>query len=312
MRRWDGLVDRYVAEGEVRGLAEATLERRRAELERFGSWLRRRRPRPVLEAVDGPLVVAYVRSRTAFRSKATVAGTVSELRGMGEFLVREGVWRSNPLRWLKGPKLDARRRVPRRIEAEAMERLWAAAAGQRSVYQRQLWTAVLAVLYGTGLRRGELERLDVSSWDREAGVLELDGRKTRQVRRVPVPELVARCLEAYLAVRQHRLERWGRCGETALFVNQHGGRLSGGAVSQAVARLSGRAGLAQVTVHAFRHSCASDLLEAGVRVPEVQGWLGHRQLSTTLRYLQVADRQRQAAIACHPINAWLSAGEVAA
>lgn len=302
MRRWEGLVDRYVAECEQRGLAAGTVERICKELERFGSWTKRRRPRPSLEQIDAPLIVAYVEARMRFRSKATVSGAMSVLRGMGEFLVREGHWPSNPLRWLRGPKLDARRRVPVRIGGEPMERLWKAAASQRTAYGRVLWTTVLAVLYGTGLRRGELERLDVASFDRAAGVLELDGRKTRTVRRVPVPELAARCLEAYLAARQLTLERNGRCAETALFVNRRGVRVSGGAVSQGILRLAREAGQGRVTLHAFRHSAASDLLEAGVRLPEVQRLLGHRVLATTVRYLAIADRQRHAAMARHPLN----------
>jgi site-specific recombinase XerD len=305
MRRWDGLLDRYVEECERRGLAPASVERIRKELERWGAWLKRRRPRPLLEEVDAPLIVAYVRARMAFRSKSTVYGTMSVMRGMGEFLVREGQWQSNPLRWLKGPRIDARSRVPRRIGEEQMQRLWAAAATQPSAYACQLWTTVLSVLYGTGLRRGELERLELTSYDRAAGILELDGRKTRSARRVPVPELTARCLEAYLPQRQLQLERTGSLGESALFVTRRGTRLSAHAVSVAVMRLSRVAGLERLTLHAFRHSCASDLLEAGVHVPEVQRLLGHRVLATTVRYLAIADRQRHAALARHPLNDWL-------
>ena len=83
----------------------------RGELERWGVWMKRRRPRRRLEQVDAPVLVAYVRARSAFHSKSTVSGRMSVMRGMGEFLVREGVWPSNPLRWLRGPKLDARMRV---------------------------------------------------------------------------------------------------------------------------------------------------------------------------------------------------------
>ena len=305
MRRWDGLVDGYVEECERRGLVPGTLERIRTELERWGAWTKRRRPRPSLEQIDAPLIVTYVRARMAFRSKSTVSGTLSVMRGMGEFLVREGLWRSNPLRWLQGPRMDARSRVPRRLGEAQMEQLWAAAATQRSLYARQLWTTVLAVLYGTALRRGELERLELASYDRVAGVLELDGRKTRSVRRVPVPELVARCLEAYLPLRQLQLERAGQLCERALFVNRRGTRVSGASVSLAVARLARAAGLERVTIHAFRHSAASDLLEAGVRVPEVQRLLGHRVLATTVRYLAIADRQRHEALQKHPLNDWL-------
>jgi site-specific recombinase XerD len=310
MRRWDLLVEQYLRECELRGLAEETVSQRRAELGRWGSWMKRRRPWPRLEEVDAPLLVAYVRGRMAFRSKSTVYAVMSEMRGMGEFLVRQGIWSRNPLRWLRGPKLDARRRVPRRIGGEPMEALWKAASSHRVVYQRQLWTAILAVLYGTGLRRGELERLELVSFERAAGVLELDGRKTRAARRVPLPELTARCLEAYLPARQQQLERSGRWEETALFVGQRGRRLQGPAVSVGLRRLARQAGVEGVTLHAFRHSCASDLLEAGVRVPEVQRLLGHRELSTTVRYLAIADRQRHAAMARHPLNAWLR-GEAA-
>jgi site-specific recombinase XerD len=122
---------------------------------------------------------------------------------------------------------------------------------------------------------------------------------------VPVPELTARCLEAYLPQRQLQLERTGSLGESALFVTRRGTRLSAHAVSVAVMRLSRVAGLERLTLHAFRHSCASDLLEAGVHVPEVQRLLGHRVLATTVRYLAIADRQRHAALARHPLNDWL-------
>jgi site-specific recombinase XerD len=62
-------------------------------------------------------------------------------------------------------------------------------------------------------------------------------------------------------------------------------------------------------VHQFRHSCASDLLEAGVSLAEVQRILGHQVISTTVRYTHIADPQRSAAIALHPINDWLSGKE---
>jgi site-specific recombinase XerD len=311
MRRWDGLMEDYVAACRARGLAESTVAGIRSELERWGLWLKRRRPRPALEAVDAELVVAYLRARMRFRAKATLSGRMSILRGMGEHLVSRGVWTSSPLRWLQGPRLDARMRVPRRIGREHMAQLWAAAGEHRSPYQRHLWTAVLAVLYGTGLRRGELSRLDVASWRGEESLLVVDGRKTGRMRHVLVPALTRQCLEAYLPRRHNQLERQARLGETALFVNQHGMRLAGEAVSVGVHKLTRRAGLEGVTVHAFRHSCASDLLEAGVGLPEVQQVLGHREVSTTVRYLAIADTQRQAAIRRHPVNDWLGAEEAA-
>ena len=115
MRRWDGLVESYLRWCEGRGLAKATLDQRERELTRWGVWLKRRRPRPALEAIDQDLIVEYVRQRSAFRARATVAGVVSHVRGMGEHLAREGVWTSNVARWVQGPKMDQRSRRPRGI-----------------------------------------------------------------------------------------------------------------------------------------------------------------------------------------------------
>lgn len=74
--------------------------------------------------MNADLIVRYIQGRTAFRSKGTVCTTMWVLRAMGEFLVREGVWTSNSLRWLRGPKLRANHRIPRRISASGMKRLF--------------------------------------------------------------------------------------------------------------------------------------------------------------------------------------------
>ena len=103
MRRWDGLLDRYLGELQTRGLSAETVAGRCRELDRWGSWLKHRRPRPLLEDVGCDEVVKYIQGRGQFRSKSTVAGIFTALRGMGEFLVREEIWASNPLRWMAGP-----------------------------------------------------------------------------------------------------------------------------------------------------------------------------------------------------------------
>jgi integrase/recombinase XerD len=304
MKEWDEVVERYVGEYEARGMCPSSVRHVRGELDQWVAWIRHRRPRPKLCEVGGDLVVRYVACRGAFKSKATVSAILSKLRGLGEFLVREGVWQTNPLRWMRGPRLHGCR-VPRRLNQEAMEHLWQAATKARGSYAQRLWLGVLGVLYGTGARRGEIARLDACDWDREEGVLKLDGRKTGWERRVPVPELTARCLEAYLGVRGAHLERLGVAEEPALFVNCWGGRLSETALTDGMKRLRERSGVRQVTLHWFRHSCASDLLEGGARIPEVQRFLGHRWVGSTMQYVHVADPQRQRAAELHPINAML-------
>lgn len=307
MRRWDGLLEKYVSLQRTRGLAESTIGGRTRELVSFGNWLKARRPKPALEDVGADHIVAYVRSRSAFHSRCTVASVTSTLRSVGEFLVVEGIWRTNPLRWMRGPKMDPRRQLPRRIGREQQQALWAAARGRRQEHARYQAVCALAILYGTGLRRGELARLDLDDWDRESSVLKIDGQKTGTQRHVPVGEAVWRCIEAYLPYRHNRLEARGQLDERALLVNTLGERLNSAGLGQLIARLSKDAGLPTVTLHQFRHSCASDLLEAGVTIPEVQRVLGHASIQSTMRYTAVADPQRALAMSRHPVNHFLAA-----
>ncbi len=85
MRRWDGLVDAYIEEYVTRGIHPATIDNVHRELERWGNWLKRRRPRPRLEEIDPELIVGYIQGRTHFKSKATIYSVMSRMRGMGNF-----------------------------------------------------------------------------------------------------------------------------------------------------------------------------------------------------------------------------------
>ena len=312
MRRWDRLVDAYIEEYRARGVCAGSVAHTESKLRQWGCWLKSRRPRPMLDAIDPQLHVRYLASRSAFRAKATVYGTLSTMRCFGDYLVREGLWRQNPLRWMKGPKLTPYSRLPRRIERSHMEALWRAAAAMRGDYSRRLWVTILALLYGTGLRRGELERLDVGAFDRAVATLRIDGRKSGRERCVPVSDLVYRCLEGYLPARHNCLERTGQIALTRFLVSRCGDPLTAQAISNGIHMLARRAGVPLLSVHQFRHSCASDLLEAGVHLAEVQRILGHQGIATTVRYTHIADPARRNAIARHPINDFLHTEALAA
>lgn len=305
MRRWDRLLDLYIEQYRARGISDGSVRIVASRLDRWGRWLKQRRPRVSIERIDAELITRYIESRSSFRSKATVHGTLSSLRGFGDFLVGQGLWTQNPLRWMKGPKVTPYSRLPKRIDQAHMEALWREAARRGGEYNSHLWIVVLALLYGTGLRRGELERLDLGSFDARDGTLRIDGRKTGSERLVPLPEMALRCLEAYLPRRHNQLERSGSLGEPALLVTRSGARLSRQRISLGIHAIARRAGVPVHSVHQFRHTCASDLLEAGVHLAQVQRILGHSVIATTVRYVHIADPQRRAAMRAHPLNEWL-------
>jgi site-specific recombinase XerD len=300
MKRWDGLKDRFMEAYETRGLAGTTVEMMSGEWDRWGCWLKNRKPRPKLEEVTVEMVTAYISSRCQFHAKSTQRGVMSRMRAIGDFLVEAGLWRTNFLRWMQGPKVDIRHRLPRRVDKSSLARLLEAAATSRYKFSRYLWSAIISVLYGTGIRRGELSRLTVSSWDSTTGLLRIDGSKGRRERSVPLPPLAWQCLEAYLPRRQNLLASRQIFHEEALFITNEGTRLDPNRLSQGMGHLTRRAGV-RMTMHQLRHTCASDLIADGVKLPHVQKLLGHKSVSTTMRYLHLAGPELAKAMERHPI-----------
>lgn len=305
MREWDQLVENHIRVCTTRGLSESAVLGRRRELERWGNWLKRRRPKPKVDQINAELILEYIQSRTAFHSKASVCGVMSHMRCMGEFLTQEGYWRQNPLRWIRSPKIDPRQRLPRRITQDHLRKLLKEASEISSTYRRALALTVLVLLYGTGIRRGELERLNAIDWDPKDLTLKIDSQKVGLERRLPIPSSIAPYLEAYLPLRQNRLIELGISEEPALFVGHRGQCLDGEAISALVHRLVKKADIPLLTIHQFRHTCASDLLEEGLGLAEVQRVLGHACIATTVRYTHIADPVRRKAAELHPINSIL-------
>jgi len=300
MKRWDTLADRFMEVYSARRLAWETVDAMRREWDKWGCWLKARRPRPKLEEVSQELITHYISRRGRFHAKSTLYGIISRMRLIGNFLVNKGIWRDNPLQWMKGPRQDRRHRLPRRIDKSVLEKIFESAATSRSHFHRYLWVTVLGVLYGTGIRRGDLISLDLPDWDPESNALLISGNKSRRQRRLPLPPLARQCLEAYLPRRQNILAAKNVCKQPALFINDRGGRLSKAAVSRGISGVARRAGV-EITLHQFRHTCASQLLADGVRLPRVQELLGHQSIGTTMRYLHVADVELHRAMKKHPI-----------
>ena len=116
MRRWDRLVDSYIEEYRARGVSPQTIGYTESRLNKWGRWLKGQRPRIGIEEINAEMLTQYIGKRTSFRSKATVYATLSTMRGFGDYLVRQGLWKINPLRWMKGPKVTPYSRLPKRID----------------------------------------------------------------------------------------------------------------------------------------------------------------------------------------------------
>jgi integrase/recombinase XerC len=156
--------------------------------------------------------------------------------------------------------------------------------------------AIFDLLYGTGLRVGELVALSVRDFDAGRREVRVWGKGGRE-RVVPVPGKALASLRGYLAARSGP----GLFAQP-LFLNSRGTRLSDRGVRKLLARRLLEVGIARrASPHALRHSFATHLLDAGVDLRSVQELLGHARLSTTQRYTHVsAERLARIHREAHP------------
>ena len=157
--------------------------------------------------------------------------------------------------------------------------------------------AVLAVLYGCGMRRAELARARLADLDLANETLRVHG-KGRRERNVAVLEGVRVALEEWLEVR-------GRRQGALFYATSRGGELLNrslvpGTIRHICQRRAAQSGLAPFSPHDLRRSCATELLDQDVDLATVSQLLGHSETDTTLKYDHRGDRAtRRAATRLH-------------
>ncbi|MDX8402384.1 MAG: tyrosine recombinase XerC [Mariprofundaceae bacterium] len=215
-----------------------------------------------------------VAGHAAGLAPATLARRLSAVKSFFDAMVEVELAVANPAAGVRAPKQPGR--LPRALPPEQTDALMRA---QDSMMEARDM-ALLAVMYGCGLRVSEAVGLDVSDCDLNARELRVLG-KGRKVRIVPMPELACRLMRDWLADRA----RLFGGGEGPLFLNRRGGRLGVRSVQRMLKRRALAAGAdVSVTPHRLRHSFATHLLAGGVDLRLIQDLLGHASLGTTERY----------------------------
>jgi integrase/recombinase XerC len=236
-------------------------------------------------------------------TSATLARKIATVRSFYRFLMRKGLARENPAAALKTPKV--KRTLPRFLTVDETFRVMDAPKedGARAEPLRLRDAAMLELLYGAGVRVSELAGLRLNDVERSQQRVRVLGKGGKE-RIVPYGGAAAKALEEYLAVRPElRSPRTGAQHPDALFLGQHGTKLSARQVQNVVHRYGALgAGRGDLHPHALRHSCATHLLDAGADLRSIQELLGHSSLSTTQRYTHVSvDRLMEVYDRAHPM-----------
>jgi integrase/recombinase XerC len=253
-----------------------------------------------------------VRLRGLGLAPRSIAIALAAWRGLYRWWGRQGVVASNPVDGLRPPK--AAKPLPKALsvdQAVALVEHRTPAPERRHRHTAALAArdaAIAELLYGSGLRIGELLGLDAAPGAEARGWIELDpahGEATAHVlgkgskrRSVPVGRAARAALAAWLALR----DGLAAPGERALFVSQRGTRLVPNQLRSRLKAQGVAAGLpTHVHPHMLRHSFASHVLQSSGDLRAVQELLGHASISTTQVYTQL-DFQHLAKVydAAHP------------
>ncbi len=285
-------IDRYIAYiRDVRRYSPRTQELYREALEDFEAW-------------GGDLIPSRLREYEAHLMERglkprTVHLHMSALSGYCNFLMKEGVLSSNPVRGIKRPKMEKRlpeyyteKSLAEYLEASAhgagkeeLEVLESLKPGEKladELYNRRLRRLIVSLLYATGIRRAELIGLQLRSVDSARQTLRVRG-KGDKMREIPLIPSVLEEISLYLqAVKSMGLD----CTpESPLLRTEKGKPLYPAFVDRAVkTELDGYGITGRKSPHVLRHSLATALLDEGADLNAIKQMLGHSSLAATEVY----------------------------
>ncbi len=221
----------------------------------------------------------------------SIAIILSAWRGLYRWLGRDGLVPLNPVDGVRAPK--AAKPLPKALpvdQAMALADHHADGDGAGDARLEARDHCIVELLYGCGLRVGELIGLDTGAGAETAGWIDAaDGTahvlgKGSKRRSVPVGAAALRALQRWLDVRGEL----AKPGERALFVSMRGTRLTPSQLRSRLKQRALQAGLpTHVHPHMLRHSFASHLLQSSGDLRAVQELLGHANISTTQVYTRL-------------------------
>jgi integrase/recombinase XerD len=303
--KWTYWINLYIRTHCVaRGLRPLSIAAYEASLRQFRSWSDQRfdgKPPDEVTARDVLEYLEFLR-RDRANGDSAVNRALVVLRSFFRAIVAMGHLEpdANPMRDF--PTIKAvPRKLPTSLSTNEVHRLLAGPGTDTIVALRD--RAILALLYGTGIRATECASLREEAVNLDDLSVSVHGKGGHE-RIVPLNEQVASVLRVYVQAR-------GAVPCTASFFRSRFGRaLSRGAIYERVRTWGARVRLPKrLSPHRLRHTFATHLVRAGVGLVTIRDLLGHRQITSTQIYLHVTAHDLRAAAARHPISRLLATVE---
>lgn len=275
-----------------RRMSSHTIRAYRLDLARFGEFLAAQGTFPSLGDIKKEQLRSYQQSLAHLRPRS-VGRRMAALRSFFCYAESEKLIEVSPFEGLR-LRIRVGRALPRALGSRAVERFFrvlynSVTATPAAQLRKARDIAVVELLFGAGLRVGEVANLSAERIDLEAESIRVDGKGARE-RMIPIVSG-----ELKLALNDYLRNRPALdTPASRFFLNPRTGRrLSEDAIRRVVHRLARAAGIGRVTPHMFRHTFATLLLERGADLRVIQRLLGHSSIVTTTIYAQVSERSQR-------------------
>jgi integrase/recombinase XerD len=284
---------------DARRLSAHTVRAYRADLKRFGEFLGTRTVEIEIADIKKDDLKAYQLTLGRLKPRS-VSRRMAALRSLFWYAESEKLIESSPFEGLR-LRIRTGKSLPKALGQNVVERFFRALYKQpestpsrRARRLRDI--AIVEMLFGAGLRVGEVVGLTADRVDLDAGSIRVNGKGSRE-RLVPIVSAELKTvLEQYADVR-------APTGGILQFFTGNGGRtkMTEDMVRRLLRRIARKAGVGRVTPHMFRHTFATLLLDRGADLRVIQRLLGHSSIVTTTIYAQVSEHsQRKALLSTNP------------
>ncbi|MBM4272215.1 MAG: site-specific tyrosine recombinase XerD [Deltaproteobacteria bacterium] len=286
----EGFVDQYLNFLAVeKGVSRHTIDAYSRDLNKYIGFIKGRGVQSIKGISPEDIVSFLAKVRGDGLNARSVNRTLSAIRGFTQFLIRERMVDENPVVNIERAKTWMI--LPDTLSQGEMNLLLAQPGNVSPVATRD--TAMLELMYATGIRVSELLSLTINSVNWQVGYLVVMGKGGKE-RIVPMGKSAYHCVRAYVDSSRPKFLK-GR-QTNLLFLNRAGEGLTRQGFWKILKKYATKSGLhKKIHPHTFRHSFATHLLEGGADLRSVQMMLGHSDISTTQIYTHVT-RDRLKAI----------------
>ena len=274
-----------------KGLSKNTLSSYAADLKRYVLFLKERE-KDIASAIRTDIIDFNEALRSDGYSLPSVCRYLSSIKAVYKYLLIENILETDPSDNIHMPKKWER--LPKALSISEVMDLLQSSFPEKTILRD---SAMLELLYSSGLRVSELVKIKLGDIHFDAGFVRIMGKGAKE-RVVPVNTRALEKVKRYM--EEERPKTLKKRQSPYLFVTRMGKPMSRQRFWQTLKAIGKQAGL-EISPHTIRHCFATHLLEGGADLRSVQKMLGHSDISTTQIYTKVTtDRIKKAFKTYHP------------